>query len=221
MPKSYILAGALILAVVLLVRLDRSSYVRELEAREIGVDLIKLPDDDPSRKNALLAAELINGVIIGPGETFSFNNLVGPRTVDRGFAEGLSILRDNGQLKYVRDLGGGICRTSTSLHRAVVSSGLEVKERHDHLIPVEYAERGQDAALLYGKQDYRFKNNRENILRLAASVQDGHLRLAVEEKVQVKVKKHNLINVGALYYYRERLKTVCRSMFESAKQIAR
>lgn len=214
MPKAYFFVAGFFIVVIILLILDRSAYVKEVESGEISSSMIRLPEDEPSRKNAVLSAGLINGIIINPGEVFSFNDIVGPRTVDRGFAEGLSILRDgNGQTTFVRDVGGGICRTSTSLHHAVLKAGLEVKERHDHVIPVEYAEKGQDAALLYGKQDYKFKNNRENPVKVVTAVTDSGLRISLEERILVRLKKHNIFNTGAICYYRERIKTACKSLF--------
>lgn len=213
MPKAYFLIAGFLAVLFILLILDSSAYVREIESGEISSSVIGLPEDEPSRKNAVLAAELINGIIINPGEVFSFNDIVGPRTVSRGFAEGLSILRGgNGQTSYVRDVGGGICRTSTNLHQAVLKAGLEVTERHNHVIPVEYAERGQDAALLYGKQDYRFKNTRKNPVKVLAAVTDEGLRISLEERIQVRLKKHNLFGAGAFHYYRERIKTAFKSI---------
>jgi vancomycin resistance protein YoaR len=214
MPKAYFFIAGFFILVLILIILDRSAYIREIGSGEISSSVMGLPEDDASRKNAVLSAGLINGIIINPGEVFSFNDIVGPRTVDRGFSEGLSILRDgSGQTNYVRDVGGGICRTSTNLHQAVLKAGLEVKERHDHVIPVEYAEKGQDAALLYGKQDYKFRNNRENPVKVVAVVTDEGLRISLEERIQVRLKKHNIFNAGAIYYYRERIKTACKSIF--------
>ncbi len=214
MPKAFVLTVILLAMAVVLLLLNRPAYVRELESRVISSGVIRLPDDGPSRKNALLSADMINGIIIKPGEVFSFNEIVGPRTVERGFAEGLSILQNGeGRPAFVRDVGGGICRTSTSLHQAVVEAGLEVKERHDHVIPVDYAEKGRDAALLYGKQDYKFKNTRDNPVKVVAVAEGDELRVSLEEKVQVKVGKQGIFNGGTLSYYRQRIKEACRSYF--------
>lgn len=214
MTRIFFLATGLILVAIVINLLNSAEYVRETESRVVSSCLIALPDDGPSRKNTALAAGIINGIIVNPGEVFSFNSLVGPRTTERGFAEGLSVLRDSGgKLALARDVGGGICRASTGLHQAVVAAGLEVKERHDHLIPVDYAEKGRDAALLYGKQDYKFKNSGENPVRIVCAVEGDNLRVSLEEKIQSLVRKHNLFNPGAIHYYREKIKTARESLF--------
>lgn len=213
MPKAYIIMTGILSILILLFLLDKSAYVKELDSREISSDEMDLPGDEPSRKNTVLSANMINGVIVSPGSIFSFNDIVGPRTLERGFAEGLSILQENGKSAFVRDVGGGICRTSTSLHQAVLKAGLEVRERHDHVIPVEYAGKGQDAALLYGKQDYRFRNNRDNPVKVVTTVRDSKLYVSLEEKVQLKIEKHNILRLSTMEYYRDRVKAAYRARF--------
>lgn len=210
--KYVVIAGALVVFIVLLLY-DRSSYVKEIDSREISFNTMKLPDDGASKTNTILSAKMINGIIVYPGDVFSFNDVVGPRTVARGFSEGLSIVQKNGEYVYVRDVGGGICRTSTGLHQAVLKAGMEVRERHDHVIPVEYAEKGQDAALVYGRQDYKFKNNKGNPVKIVASAEGDSLRIAIEEKVQVKIEKHNIFRWSILEYYRDRIVAAYRAKF--------
>lgn len=210
--KYFFIIGSLIIVVILLI-FDRSSYVKEIESREIASNSIKLPSDQPSKVNTILSAKLINGIIINPGEMFSFNDIVGPRTVSRGFAEGLSISQKNGEYVYVRDIGGGICRTSTNLHQAVQKAGMEVKERHDHVIPVDYAEKGQDAALIYGKQDYKFKNNKSNPIKIVAFIKDDNLNVSIEERVQVRLETHNIFKISTLEYYRDRIIAAYKARF--------
>lgn len=210
--KYIFIVGALIIIVVLII-FDRSSYIKEIESREISSNSIKLPSDEPSKANTILSAELINGIIINPGEVFSFNDIVGPRTVSRGFVEGLSIIQKNGEFVYVRDIGGGICRTSTNLHQAVLKAGMDIKERHDHVIPVDYAEKGQDAALIYGRQDYKFKNNKDNPVKIVAYAKDDNLNVSIEERVQVKLETHNIFKISTLEYYRDRIIAAYKSRF--------
>lgn len=213
MFNKYLFIAGVLIVLILLMIFDRSSYVKEIESREISSNSIKLPNDEPSKINTVLSGKMINGVIVNPGEVFSFNDIVGPRTVSRGFAEGLSILQKNGEPVYVRDVGGGICRTSTSLHQAALKAGMEIKERHDHVIPVEYAEKGQDAALIYGKQDYKFKNNKSNPVKIVAFVKDDNLHISIEERVQVKIEKHNIFKTSTLEYYRDRIIAAYKAKF--------
>ena len=122
--------------------------------------------------NAKVAAEYTNGIVINPGAEFSFNDSVGERTRDRGFVEGIIIDADGeGGYHYRSAVGGGVCLTSTAIHKAVLEApGLEVLERHSHSLTVGYAKHGQDAAVSWDSWDYRFQNNRDNPVKLASEV---------------------------------------------------
>lgn len=134
--------------------------------RALGeAEIPNLPPEG-NKKNAELAAKLVNGTVVAPGAVFSFNQVVGPRTRARGFVEGLSIVRTSRGSKFVPDVGGGICRTSTAIHQAVLKAGLQPLERHSHSMPVEYAEPGEDAAVAWGQWDYRFKNTKDVPVKL-------------------------------------------------------
>lgn len=104
--------------------------------------------------NAKVALRYLDGAKVAPGVVFSFNAAVGPRTLDRGFVTGVS----GSGGRYFPDVGGGVCQAATALHRAVVNAGLQVVERHRHTGGVPYAPKGDDAAVWWGKQDYRFRN---------------------------------------------------------------
>ncbi|MDQ0287520.1 putative membrane protein [Desulfofundulus luciae] len=132
---------------------------------------------DGGGKNAALAAALINGKIIQPGEVFSFNRVVGPRTVSRGFVEGRSIVETVYGPKAVPDVGGGVCRTATALHLAVLKAGLQVVERHDHSMPVNYAGLGNDAAVAWPYWDFRFRNTSGKTLAIKTRSDHGKLRV--------------------------------------------
>ncbi|AEG15968.1 VanW family protein [Desulfofundulus kuznetsovii DSM 6115] len=132
---------------------------------------------DGGGKNVALAAALINGKIIQPGEVFSFNRTVGPRTVSRGFVEGRSIVETVYGPKAVPDVGGGVCRTATALHLAVLKAGLQVVERHDHSMPVNYAGLGKDAAVAWPYWDFKFKNTSRKTLAIKARSDHGKLRV--------------------------------------------
>lgn len=118
----------------------------------------------PRTSNIRLAASLINGTILSPGETFSFNNTVGERTTKRGFYKaGVYI---NGKLD--EDVGGGICQVSTTLYNAVLLSDLEVVERSNHSLTVPYVPLSRDAAVNWGTKDFKFRNNTGNYIYIHA-----------------------------------------------------
>lgn len=118
--------------------------------------------DAPSLYNLMLAAKLLNGVTLGPGNVFSFNQAVGPRTLAAGFKMGISVIGYH----FVPDIGGGVCGASTVLFQAVERAGLPIVERYTHDIPVPYIAPGQDAAVWYGVQDFEFRNDLPEDVRI-------------------------------------------------------
>ena len=118
-------------------------------------EAISQSDDDERAKNLRLAAEAINGYVIEPGATFSFNEVVGDTTAERGYKEA-PVLYSSG---LGSSDGGGICQVSTALYIAAVKADLEIVERHPHSVPSDYAPIGLDATIVYGSRDLRIKNN--------------------------------------------------------------
>lgn len=111
----------------------------------------------PRSSNIRLAAKIIDGTILAPGGVFSFNGVVGERTRERGFQEaGVYI---NGRVDT--GIGGGICQVSTTLYNAVLFANLEVLERSNHSLTVPYVPLSRDAAVSWGAQDFKFRNNTE------------------------------------------------------------
>ncbi|MCL2424981.1 MAG: VanW family protein [Oscillospiraceae bacterium] len=112
--------------------------------------------------NITIANEAIHGMILLPGEEFSFNETVGPRTRDRGFQTATVLM--NGQ--FVPGTGGGICQTSSTIFAAIRPSDLRVTERRPHGRPINYLPVGWDATVAWGHIDFRFVNNTEYPLRI-------------------------------------------------------
>lgn len=112
-------------------------------------EAISQSDDNERAENLRLAAEAINGYVIEPGATFSFNEVVGPTTADRGYKEA-PVLYSSG---LGSSDGGGICQVSTALYIAAVKADLEIVERHPHSVPSDYAPIGLDATIVYGSRD--------------------------------------------------------------------
>lgn len=118
--------------------------------------------------NIRLALQLINGTCLKPGETFSFNEVVGERTKARGFKEATAY--SSGEV--TEQVGGGICQVSTTLFNAAVKADLEIVERHNHSLTVSYVEKGKDAAVNWGSQDLRFKNNTDDDIYICCYLTD-------------------------------------------------
>lgn len=106
------------------------------------------------RLNALKALRAINGAVIPPGGTFSFNSRVGSWTRERGFVR--APVSFGGVL--VPSWGGGVCQVSTTLYVASLLAGLEVLERHNHAVAPSYVPTGMDAAVAYGLADLKLRN---------------------------------------------------------------
>ncbi len=104
--------------------------------------------------NILLASQSINNTLLWPNDYFSFNEIVGPRTAERGYKPAPVILSGEMELDY----GGGVCQVSSTLYNAAQLSNMEIVERHGHSKPIEYVPIGQDATVSYGELDLIFKN---------------------------------------------------------------
>lgn len=123
--------------------------------------------------NIAQVATTLDGRVIRPGETFSFNEAVGPRTQAAGYDEAPVI--DNGVL--VPGVGGGICQVSTTLFNAVLLAGLPVVERWPHALFLERYPVGRDATVSYGSQDFRFRNDSDSVLLLNVVAADDFVEV--------------------------------------------
>lgn len=119
--------------------------------------------------NLILAANKINGTVLMPGETFSYNKIVGARTIQAGYKEAPIYVEG----KVENGLGGGICQITTTLYNAVLYANLEVLERSNHQFVPSYAGASRDATVVYGAIDFKFKNNREYPIKITCSVSNG------------------------------------------------
>ena len=104
--------------------------------------------------NIELSAKTLHNVIVGSGDIFSFNTMVGPRTKDRGYQPAREIIGG----KFVMGIGGGICQTSSTLFNAVDQLPIDILERHHHSLNIGYVPEGRDATVSYGSLDFRFQN---------------------------------------------------------------
>ena len=126
--------------------------------------------NNPSRTtNLKLAANKINGTVLLPGETFSYNKVVGERTIAAGYKN--AAIYQNGEV--VDGLGGGICQISTTLFNAALFANLDIVELHNHQFVPSYVGAGRDATVVYGAIDFKFKNSRKYAIKLECSVSGG------------------------------------------------
>ena len=121
--------------------------------------------------NVQVVAEMIDGTLIQPGGTFSFNGTTGERSVEKGFQEAPVII--NGELK--NGIGGGICQVSTTVFNAAFDSGLPITARANHALYISHYPLGRDATVNYPDLDLRFVNDTGHWLLLRTFVGAGSL----------------------------------------------
>lgn len=119
--------------------------------------------------NLQIACQKINGKVILAGNTFSYNQTLGPRTTAAGYRNGK--VYEGGEV--VDGIGGGICQISSTLYNTVLMANLEIVERRNHQFVPSYLPAGRDATVVYGATDFRFKNTRKYPIRIRASAKNG------------------------------------------------
>lgn len=125
--------------------------------------------------NISLASKSINGYVLMPGESFSYNTIVGQRTPARGYKEaGVYV---NGEVST--DYGGGICQVSSTLYNSVLLTNLEIVQRTNHTFEPSYVPAGQDATVSWKSPDFIFKNNRNYPIKIVASAGGGKIQVDI------------------------------------------
>ena len=131
---------------------------------------------NPKRNtNVRLAAEALNGTIVQPGEEFSFNQVVGPRTEEKGYQAAAAY--NSGEV--VQEVGGGVCQISSTLYRVVFETGMEVTYRRSHTFEPNYVTPGQDATISWDMPDFRFVNTSEGAIGIRASYADQKATVSI------------------------------------------
>lgn len=138
--------------------------------------------------NVHLAARLLAGTVVKPGEVFSQNLRIGPYTESRGFQKGPTY---NGS-QLTTTVGGGVCKIASALYNVTILSNLPVIERHSHSMPVPYVPYGQDATVMYGAKDFKFKNGYSFPILIWAQGVDNILYIGFYGKIKPsKVQWHH------------------------------
>jgi vancomycin resistance protein YoaR len=143
--------------------------------------------------NVQLMANYIDGTVIKPGDTFSFNDRVGPRTAERGFREGQMII---GSL-LLPAIGGGVCQTATTLFNNAFELGLPIVERHNHSFYISHYPLGRDATVSWGGPDFVFKNDLKTGILITTSYTNSTLTFSfygTDPKRRVAISTGDRIN---------------------------
>ena len=127
---------------------------------------------NPPRTNNLeLACAAIDGFILDPGQTFSFNDVLGERTPEKGYLPA-GAYADG---ETVNQVGGGICQVASTLYYTALHADLEILERYEHMFTVDYVPLGMDATINWGTLDFRFRNNTDHPILIEANARNSYV----------------------------------------------
>ena len=130
--------------------------------------------DELRNRNILLAARAVMGTTVMPGGTFSFNQVVGERTADKGYQMAPAIA---GGITF-DEIGGGVCQVSSTLFNAAAMADMTIVTRSPHAWPSSYVDRGRDATVNWPNLDFAFRNDKMTPVFIVASY--GNRQLTVE-----------------------------------------
>lgn len=150
--------------------------LKELLFRDVLGEASSSVSGSSNRKtNVKLSASVCDGVILLPGEVFSYNNTTGSRTADKGYLPAPSYVGG----KSTDEVGGGICQTSSTIYYAALNSNLKIVERHNHMFAVGYVPDGMDATVWYGASDFRFENDTDYPIKIVTSYKNSRLTVQI------------------------------------------
>ena len=125
--------------------------------------------------NLSIAANKINGTVLMPGETFSYNKVVGARTIEAGYKEAGAYAGG----VVVQSVGGGICQISSTVYNTALLANLEIVDRSNHQFETSYVAASRDATVSWGYLDFKFKNNRTYPIKITASAKNGVAKVSI------------------------------------------
>lgn len=185
-----------------------------LFTKELGSYKTNGGGSEGRKTNISLAAKACNGVILLPGETFSYNDVLGERTAARGY-KAAGAYADG---EVVEQLGGGICQVSSTLFAAVLHTNLEITTRFNHSMPVSYLPMGMDATVSWGGPEFKFKNNLTYPIKIVASYSGGVVSFKIlgavsdYQKIDVEVKKNGELSCETYRKYHDKNGNVSKSV---------
>lgn len=133
--------------------------------------------------NLNVACKTMNGTVLKPGQTFSFNKTLGVRSADKGYKPATIFTGSTGT---AQELGGGICQVASTLFNAALLANNTIVERHQHSQKVSYCPVGRDAGIYYGSKDFQFKNNTNYNIKIKSWISGGTLTVQLLTTEQVK-----------------------------------
>ncbi len=151
--------------------------------------------------NIRLAAARLDHVLIRPGETFSFNEIVGPRSPRYGFQKARVLVRG----QFTQDFGGGVCQVASTLYLAALRAGMAVVQRHCHSRPIGYLPPGFDATVNFGSLDLKLRNPFPEPLYIRTFVKGGRLTVLILGKKQPNLTYRLIRSVRTFGAVREKV----------------
>lgn len=152
-----------------------SEAVAKEKYKTISTFTTETTSNSKRNTNVDLSAKAINGLVLNPGEEFSFNKVVGERTEAKGYKGAAAY--NNGEV--VEEIGGGVCQTSSTLYNVVVRAGLKTTLRRSHTYEPSYVRPGMDATVSWGGPDYKFVNNSSAAIGIRASYYKQTLTISI------------------------------------------
>lgn len=163
-----------------------SELLSEISVQKLGSYTTFFNEMNEERANNIqLSTAAINNQVVFPGETFSFNERVGERTIERGYEKAPVIVKG----EFSEDIGGGICQVSSTLFNAVRLKGIQIVERYSHSREVPYVPPGKDAAVSWWGPDFVFKNKYNAPILIRGKAENGIVQLAIYSSDSVQYKK--------------------------------
>ncbi len=145
-------------------------YKEQYFSQELAAYSIRYTGNANRTTNLTLACQAIDGTVLQPGEVFSYNEVVGERTAEKGYKEGI-IYADGGSSES--EVGGGICQIASMIYYCALLSDLQIVEREPHMYVVTYVDPGMDATVYWGAVDFKFKNSNSTPILINTSVENG------------------------------------------------
>lgn len=166
-----------------------SELLSHIRTNRIGQYITYFNASHKSRShNIALATAAINNRVLFPGEVFSFNEVVGKRTQERGYMKAPEIVKG----EFTEGVGGGICQVSSTLFNAVDRSGMTILERYSHSRKVPYVPPGRDATVSWYGPDFTFKNEYNQPILIRARAFNGKVVVFVYSSDSINNEPRNV-----------------------------
>jgi vancomycin resistance protein YoaR len=170
-----------------------SELLAEIREKKIGEYRTYFNVNNKNRSNNIsLATEAINNYVVFPGEVFSFNQVVGKRSAEKGYLLARVIVKG----EFSEGIGGGICQVSSTLFNAIDNAGLETIQRYSHTRSVPYVPSGRDATVSWYGPDFSFKNKYNQPILIRAKTQGGMVSIMVYSSDMINYQLRNVPNAS-------------------------